>query len=324
MSKTIWVYAEVNGGEIAPVTFELLAKAREISASSDYTIYAILLGSKLDELPNLLIRYGAEKVICVDDSVLADYKTLAYAQALKSLAEKYHPDVFILGATSQGRDLAPRVQAKLGTGLTADCLDIKFNEEGLLLQSKPFYGDNFMCDIICPQRRPQMATIRPKIFLPLAPIANASGEVIRETMHIEDDTDFDVITQIPLEKNTGAVDEAERVLGLGAGVDSDEIIEKARELANLLGAAIGVTRPLTDNGKFQHHEQIGQSGVTVAPKVILNLGISGAVQYTVSIMNAERIISVDKNKNAPIYRISDYGYTGDINELIPALLERLS
>lgn len=323
MSKSIWVYAELHDGIVAPVTLELIAKAVSLAGSGDYEVCAVLLGAELGDIPQQLISGGANKVILVEDARLSDYKTPLCASTISGLAKKYTPDIFILGATSQGRDLAPRIQAKLGTGLTADCLDLSLNEDELLVQSKPFYGDNFMCDIICPDRSPQMATVRPKVFAPLEPDSSATGEIIREEFTAQDDNSYEVVSRVLLEKNAGAVDEAERVIGLGAGADSDETIGQAKELAELLAAAIGVTRPLTDNGKFQHHEQIGQSGLTISPKVILNFGISGAVQYTVGIMNAELIISVDKNENAPIFRSSHYGYVGDIKALLPVMIKKL-
>ena len=322
MSKSIWVYVELTNGEIAPVTYELLAKATELSKGEGYEIYAILLGNDLAKHVERLIVYGADQVISVDNPILATYKTVPYAQVIAELATKYNPEIFLLGATSQGRDIAPRVQAKLMTGLTADCLDLKINAEGLLEQSKPFYGDNYMCDIICPVKRPQMATVRPKVFKPLEPRDYIAGREVQETVDVMDDTRYEVIGFAPLEKNAAAVDEAERVIGLGAGLDSDGIIAQAKELARLLKAGIGVTRPLTDNGRFAHESQVGQSGLTIAPKVILNLGISGAVQYTVGILNSELIISVDKNVKAPIFRVSDYGYACDINELLPVLVEK--
>ena len=323
MSKSIWVYGEINDGQISNVTLELLAKAKEIKRDG-YSVCTVILGADVNGLPEKLICHGAECVIAAENPAFKDFKTTVYAQALQQLAEKYAPEIFLFGATSQGRDLAPRVQAKLHTGLTADCLDLELDSEGILIQKKPFYGDNYMCDIICPKQRPQMATVRPQVFKPLEADEAAVGEIICESVEVQDDARLEVISCVPLEKRTGALDEAECIIGLGAGADDDGLIAASRELAQLMSAAIGVTRPLTDNGKFQHHEQIGQSGLTVAPKFLLNLGISGAVQYTVGVMNTELMVSVNKNPNAPIFRVSHYGYAGDVKELIPELIKKLS
>lgn len=322
-TKGIWVFAEQTNGIQNSCTYELLGKALELKETLQEEITAILLGSNVDSLTNALIQHHADKVIVVDDTKLAQYKPRVYANVLENLCKKYEPSIFLFGATSLGRDLAPRVMAKLGTGLTADVLDLSINEDGVLLQTKPSYGGNIMCNIIIPEARPQMATVRPNIFPILAPNMDAKGEVIQENIAIEDDTDYEVLEENPIVSEGLTIENAKFVVSVGRGIGKEENLKKAEELADICGAKLAVTRPLVDYGWADEADQIGQSGKTVSPKAILNLGISGAVHYTVGMQTSDLIISVNTDKDNALFGISDYVAIADIKELIPELIKQL-
>jgi electron transfer flavoprotein alpha subunit len=321
--NNIWVFAEQSGGRLAGAALELLAKARELGQKTGGSVMAILLGDDLGEIPSELLAYGADAVIAAESPRLRDYKPIPYAQTLQSLVEKHRPSILLFGATTLGRDLAPRLQAKLLTGLTADCLDLDVDENGILIQTKPSYGDNIMCQIICPDTRPQMATVRPKVFSPMERIENTKGTVIKEEIDVPEDESYQVVGRSEANVCETSVSDADRLVCIGRGACSEETVETARNLAGELCAALGVTRPLTDSGQFTHDDQVGQSGTTVKPKFIINFGISGAVQYTVGMQNSELIVSVNKNEDAPIFGVSHYGYVGDAAEFMMALLEAL-
>ncbi|MDR1481131.1 MAG: electron transfer flavoprotein subunit alpha/FixB family protein [Synergistaceae bacterium] len=318
-NENIWVFAEQTDGRLAGVVPELLAKARELGKKTGGSVMAVLLGDDIEKIPSELFSYGAEGVIEVESPNLKDYRPVPYALTLRTLVEKRHPSILLFGATTVGRDLAPRLQAKLLTGLTADCLDLGVDENGILIQTKPSYGDNIMCQIICPNTKPQMATVRPKVFSPMERIEDAAGPVVREEINLPDDESYQVIGRSTADIRETSIADAKRLVCIGRGACAEETVETARQLAGELCAALGVTRPLTDSGQFTHDDQVGQSGTTVKPKLIINFGISGAVQYTVGMQNSELIISVNKNEDAPIFGISHYGYVGDAAEFMTEL-----
>jgi electron transfer flavoprotein alpha subunit len=322
-NENIWVFAEQTEGRLAGVTYELLAKARELGKKTGGSVMAVLLGDDLAKNSSELFAYGAEGVIEAESPKLAQYKPVTYAQTLHALVVKHRPSILLFGATTLGRDLAPRLQAKLLTGLTADCLDLDVDENGILVQTKPSYGDNIMCQIVCPDTKPQMATVRPKVFSPADRIENAAGPVTKEEIDVPDDESYQVIGRSAANVCETSVADADKLVCIGRGACAEETVETARRLAGELCAALGVTRPLTDSGQFTHDDQVGQSGTTVKPKLIINFGISGAVQYAVGMQNSELIISVNKNEDAPIFGISHYGYVGDAAEFMTELLEAL-
>ena len=322
-NNNIWVFAEQTDGLLAGVVPELLAKARELGRKTGGSVMAVLLGDDLGGIASELFAYGAEGVVEVKSPKLRDYKPVPYALTLQALAEKHRPSVILFGATTLGRDLAPRLQAKLLTGLTADCLDLDVDENGILVQTKPSYGDNIMCQIVCPDTKPQMATVRPRVFSPMDRMENAAGQVIEEDIDVPDDESYQVIGRSTANVCETSVADADKLVCLGRGACAEETVETARRLAGELCAALGVTRPLTDSGQFTHDDQVGQSGTTVKPKFIINFGISGAVQYTVGMQNSELIVSVNKNEDAPIFGVSHYGYVGDAAEFMTAFLEAL-
>lgn len=323
-AKGIWVFAEQSHGVQNDCAFELLGKALELKNTTSEEICAILLGSQVEGLADRLIKQGADKVLLVDDVALAQYKPRTYAKALEELCLKYQPSIFLFGATTMGRDLAPRVMAKLGTGLTADVLELFVDENGVLQQVKPSYGGNIMCNIIIPEARPQMATVRPGIYEILPKNADAQGEVIKEEISVTDDADYEVLDERPIVHEGKTIEDAKFIVAVGRGIGKEENLKNVETLAEECNAQVAVTRPLVDFGWCDVQNQIGQSGKTVNPDVILNLGISGAVHYTVGIKNAKLIISVNSEKENAMFDISDYAAVADINTLLPELNRQLS
>ncbi len=321
--KGIWVFVEQQNGEISTTAFELIAKSKELSNKTGEDVVAILLVDQEKDLPQKLLNRGADKVIVVESANLKDYKPISYALVLEELAEKYKPSIFLFGATSLGRDLAPRVMAKLQTGLTADCLDLSIDEDGLLVQTKPSYGGNIMCKILCPNHRPQMATIRPKIFSPLEEVENAEGEVIRENIPVKEEEGYVVLEKLPSESEGANIEEADIVIAAGRGVQKQEDMKLIEELVEEIGGVLGVTRPLVDVEWYDESIQIGASGKTVKPNLIINIGISGAIQYNVGMQGSQCIVSINKNPKAPIFEVSHYGLVGDYKKIVPVLIEGL-
>lgn len=322
--KGIWVFAEQTDGLLSNTSFELISKSKELSKTTGEEVVAILLASHAGEMPKKLLNRGADKVIVVEEIELKDYKTISYANVLFELVEKYKPSIFLFGATAIGKDLAPRVMAKLKTGLTADCLDLDINQEGNLEVTKPSYGGNIMCKIICPNHRPQMATVRPRTFDPLDEIDNATGEIIVEVAKLAPEPDYEILEITHNVEEMDNIEDAEVIVAAGRGVQSKEDMKLMEELAKAAGGVLAVTRPLVDAGWYDPSIQIGASGKTVKPKLIINVGISGAIQYNVGIQKANCIVSINKTTNAPIFGISNYGIVGDYKNIIPKLIEELN
>lgn len=322
-AQGIWVYVELNHGEIHSSTFELLAKARELSEKNGEEVTAVLLETEATNHADTLIGYGADQVIVVKDEKFDHFNPTLYKDAIVPLAEKYEPSIFLLAATFKGRSLAPRIQGALKTGLTADCLDLSIDEKGRLAQIKPSYGDNLMCTIIIPDARPQMTTVRPNVFIPLDFDGERTGEIIQEDLVLEETIPYEVLEQEVIEIDADNISEADRIVAVGRGIKNQADLKVPEKLADLLHAKIGATRPLAENGWYTLEEQIGQSGYTIQPELILNFGIAGAVQYTVGMKNSKFVFSVNTDEDATIFKESDYGYVGDAKifaqELIKAL-----
>lgn len=321
--KGIWVFAEQRNGEISATAFELLAKAKELSDKSNEEVVAILLTQATNDMPKRMLNRGADKVIVVESDHLKEYKTITYAKVLEALVNRHKPSIFLFGATSMGKDLAPRIMAKLQTGLTADCLDLDIDGDGLLIQTKPSYGGNIMCKIICPIKRPQMATVRPKVFSPLDEMKNSKGEIIVEDITVEPENDYEILEHVAYETEDIKIEEAETLVVAGRGVSSKDDMKLIENLAKALHGMIAVTRPLVDAEWYDPSIQIGASGKTVKPKLIINIGISGAIQYNVGIQNANHIVSINTSARAPIFSISHYGIVGDYRRIVPLLTEEI-
>lgn len=321
--KGIWVFAEQQSGILNKAVFELLAKAQELKAYTKEEITAVLLGKNVGELAGSLFEYGADKVIVSEHDALSEYSARPYEAALTQLAKKYMPSIILFGATSLGRDFAPRVMVALETGLTADAIDLGFDADGVFYQTTPAYGGSILAHIVILEARPQMVTVRPMMFDPMEPRVGFRGEVITEVPSVEADPDFEVLEVSPREDTGDSIEDAALIISGGRGIKDESDLNALGELAELLGGKLAASRPLVDNGWLPHEKQIGQSGATVKPKHIFNFAISGSVQYLVGMQNSGCIISVNHTKGAPIFDYSHFGAVTDYKALIPALIEEI-
>ena len=321
--KGIWVFAEQQNGRLNPVALELLAKARELKEHNGETVSAILLGSGVAALAGTLIAGGADQVIVAEHDNLASYSARPYQQALAQLAEKYHPSIIMYPATTLGRDLAPRMMISLKTGLTADAIDLGYDEDDVFYQTTPAYGGSILAHIVILERRPQMVTVRPKIFTPLEPDASRKGEIISETVTVDKEECYEVLSVEPKVTAGVPIDHASVLVAGGRGVKNEKELAMLGELAELLGGQLAASRPLVDNGLLPHDAQIGQSGTAVKPDMIINVAISGSVQYQVGMQNSKCIVSINHNASSPIFDISHYGAAVDFKSVLPAIIEEI-
>ena len=323
--KTVLVVAETRAGQLAPVSLQLLGKARELAGETGGRTLVLVMGQALEETGTHLVEYGADEVILAEHAELDNYRTLPYARLLTRLIQDREPDIVLLGATSMGRDLAPRVAARLGTGLTADCLDLSLDPDGHLLQTKPSYGDRIMVDIVIPEHRPQMATVRPNVFALPDRLPEAAGFIKRmEVLPLAADLKT-LVREVSLEKPAASrLEEADVVICGGRGMGSKENFLRLYDLAEALGATVGGTRPAVDEDWIPEDFQIGQSGKMIAPKLLITCGVSGAVQFTVGIEKTKILVAIDRDPKAPIFAFASYGLVADVNELVPALLRELA
>ena len=323
--KDIWVFAEQEDGVLSGTAFELLAKAHDLKAKLGGTdaVVAVLLGSGVAGLAPTLFAYGAEKVIVAENDALAQYSARPYEKALVQLCEKRKPSIFLFAASVQGRDVAPRVMCSLRTGLTADAIDLDVDEEGTFVQTTPNFGGNILSHIAIPEKRPQMVTVHPRVFEPFEPKEGATGELITETVDVEPDNDYVVVESTKKVYDGKPIDECDVLVAGGRGIKSEEDLAELRKLAGLIGGELACSRPLCDCGWMPHEEQIGQSGTTVKPKFILNVAISGSVQFLAGMQNAGCIMSINHTASAPIYDVSHYGAVIDYRKLIPAVIDEI-
>ena len=321
----IWVFAEQENGILSPTVFELLAKSADLKEKlgSTDTITAVLLGEDVAKHTDTLFAYGAEQVILAQHKNLAQYSARPYAKVLAELCEKHHPSIFLFAASAQGRDVAPRVMCDLRTGLTADAIDLDVDEDGTFVQTTPNFGGNILSHIAIPVKRPQMVTVHPKVFQPNEPKYGAVGVVIEEKVDVAADPNYIVVNSEPKPLDGKPIDVCEVLVAGGRGVKSEEDLAQLRELAELLGGELACSRPLADNGWLPHEKQIGQSGTTVKPRFILNVGISGSVQYLAGMQTADTVMSINHTAGAPIYDVSHYGAVMDYRKLIPAVIAEI-
>ena len=321
--KGIWVFAEQQHGKLNGTVLELLAKAQELKEHTGEEISAVLLGKDVAGLADTLFAYGADNVILVEDDALENYSARPYEAALTQVAEKYKPSILLYGATSLGRDLAPRMMVSLNTGLTADAIDLGFDRDDVFYQTTPAYGGSILAHIVILEARPQMATVRPMMFEPIQPRTGFVGNLITETVTVDADPDYEVLETAPKQDTGDSIEGAQVIVAGGRGIKEEADLNSLRELASLLGGKLAASRPLVDNGWLPQDKQIGQSGTTVKPKYIFNIAISGSVQYQVGMQNAGCIISVNHTKGAPISDISHYGAVADYRSVVPALVEEI-
>lgn len=324
--KGIWIFAEQQRGQIAPVVHELLGKGRELAEARDSILTAVLLGYQVENLVNELFEYGADEVLLVDDAHLEYFVDRNYAFALKKLAEKYKPEVILSGASVMGRSFIPRVAVKLHTGLTADCTGLKIDEvTGLLQQTRPAFGGNIMATIITPDHLPQMSTVRHKVMDALPREEGKLGKLIVEEIEFADNhqeceyKEFqpDFTQEINLT-------EANFVVSGGRGLKAPENFEMVYKLAKAMDAAVAASRAAVDAGWVEYPHQVGQTGKTIKPTVYLALGISGAIQHLAGMQSSDYIIAVNRDADAPIFKVADLGIVGDVFEIIPLLTKKFS
>ena len=320
--RGVWVFAEQRGGQLAGVVLELLNEGRHLALQLGEPLACVLLGNQVQHLSYELMEYGADEVYLAMDPELELYRDDLYAQVIEDLVRAYRPGIFLIGGTANGRSLAPRVATGLETGLTADCTEFDLDEEGNLLQTRPAFGGNLMATIRCPEHRPQMATVRPKVF----PAAERQlGRMGREIpVELPDFRPWARILEIVEENTTGPnLAEADIVVAGGRGLGSPEKFRLIEELAQALGGAVGASRAVVDAGWVNYPHQVGQTGRTVAPKLYIACGISGAIQHLVGMQSADVIVAINKDPDAPIFGVATYGIVGEVEEVIPALIREI-
>lgn len=324
-SKGVMVFAEQRGGELKKVSIELLGRGRCLADDLGVELAAALLGHSVEGMADELIARGADKVYLIQDPRLENYNTSCYAKAMIELINAQRPEIVLYGATHIGRDLAPRIAKRLNTGLTADCTELTIDEETrLLLQTRPAFGGNIMATIMCPDHRPQMATVRPGIMKELEPDPSATGEVVDFDGKLDDsDVMTRIIEIIKERKQVANLEEAKFIVSGGRGVGGEEGFKTIRALADVLGAEVGGSRVAVEKGWIAKDHQVGQTGKTVRPMLYVACGISGSIQHRAGMQNSEFIVAINKDPGAQIFTVADIGIVGDLFEVIPVLIEEL-
>jgi len=321
--KDVWIFVEHEHGKVANVSFELLGEGRKLASDLGCKLCGMIFGEKIDDLIKEVIAYGAEKVYVTESPVLKEYRTDPYARAAVNLIQKYKPEIVLFGATTQGRDFAGTVATTIETGLTADCTGLDIDPETKYLkQTRPAFGGNIMATILdYPNYRPQMSTVRPKVF-PMPPRDDSKkGEIIREPLPMtEEQVRTKVLEFIKGAEAVNLVD-AEIIVSGGRGLGNGENFKVIRELAQVLGAAVGASRATVDEGWIPYEHQVGQTGRTVRPKIYIACGISGAIQHLAGMKTSDIIVAINKDPEAPIFKVATYGVVGDLFTVIPMLKE---
>ena len=325
-TKDLWVFVETNeDGTAKNVGLELLTPGRDLATKQGGQLVAVVIGSKVDAAVEAANVYGADKIIVVDGEEYAHYSTDAYQIALCALVEKYAPTSILIGATNNGRDLGPRVSCRLHTGLTADCTNLDIYEEsGNVAWTRPAFGGNLMATILCPDNRPQIGTVRPGVFKKGEQV-EPKAEIIKEDIHVAAEQIRTQVLEIIKEMGDESVDleGAEIIVSGGRGVGGPEGFDTIKLLADELGATVGASRAAVDAGWITHAHQVGQTGKTVGPKLYIACGISGAIQHIAGMSGSDCIVAINKDPEAPIFDVADYGVVGNLFEVIPVLVEEI-
>lgn len=319
--RAVAVYVEYNGKDIHPVTLELIGKARELAAVTGHPVYALFMGYNVGAKAEELLAYGVDRVFVYDRKELEHFSVLSYANVFADFISRIRPSSILVGATNAGRSLAPRVAARFRTGLTADCTVLEMKENTDLVQIRPAFGGNIMAQIVTPRNRPQFCTVRYKIFS-APPVTEKPAGTIRSMEVTDDMIDRRIrVEEIIHKPREIDISEAEVIVAVGRGVKSQADLESIRELAAALDAQVACTRPLIECGWFDARRQIGLSGRTVKPKLIITIGISGSVQFAAGMRGSDRIIAINTDRKAPIFDIANIGLVGDWYEILPRLLK---
>lgn len=322
--KDIWVFIEEKDGVIAPVSLELLGAGRKLADKRSCQLGGILIGENITHLSKTIFEYGGDIAYVYDQPIFKHYRTESFMKALLHCSEKYKPEIILYGATSTGKDLASAVATDLPTGLTADTTDLDVEEDtGLLLASRPAFGGNIMATILCKKYRPQMATVRAKVMKALTPEAGRLGKLVEENIPLQEEDIRTKVLEIVKETTKKVrIDEADIIVAGGKGLGSAEGFQLVHRLAETLGGAVGASRDVVEAGWVDHAHQVGQTGLTVTPKIYFAIGISGAIQHIVGMKNSGLIIAINKDPDAAIFQSCHYGLVGDAFEIVPILIEQ--
>lgn len=322
----VWVFIEENEGKIAPVSLELLGAGRTLADKRGVELAGIIIGENVTGLSDKVFEYGADTVYVYDQPIFQLYRTESFMKALLHCSEKYKPEIILYGATSTGKDLASAVATDLPTGLTADTTELDVEEDtGLLLASRPAFGGNIMATILCKKYRPQMATVRPKVMKALQPEKGRTGKLVAENIDIkEEDMRTKVLKIVREATKKIRIDEADIVVAGGKGLGSEQGFELVHQLAKTLGGVVGASRDVVEAGWIEHYHQVGQTGVTVTPKIYFAIGISGAIQHIVGMKNSGMIIAINKDPEAAIFNSCHFGIVGDAFEIVPLLVKEFN
>lgn len=320
----VWVFAEQREGQLQKVSLELLGEGRKIADKLGSKLTALLIGSKVQNLVEDLSRHGADEVLIVDAPELEHYTTDGYTKAICELANAKKPNIIFIGATFIGRDLGPRVAARLETGLTADCTSLDVDvESGDLLATRPAFGGNLMATIVCPDHRPQMATVRPGVFEKLPLGENDATVENVEVKFNSNDIRTKIVEIIKEHKDIVDISEANVLVAGGRGIGSEENFKMLKELAEVMNGSIAASRAAVEKGWVDKDYQVGQTGKTVRPNIYVACGISGAIQHAAGMQDSDMIIAINKDANAPIMKIADYAIVGDVNKVVPEFIAQL-
>jgi electron transfer flavoprotein alpha subunit len=322
--RGVWVFIEEQEGSIAPVSLELLGAGRQLADKRKDQLAGVLIGENVKHLAGIVFEYGADIVYVYDAPIFKNYRTETFMKALLDCSQKYKPEIILYGATSRGKDLASAVATDLPTGLTADTTILDVEEDtGLLLASRPAFGGNIMATILCKKYRPQMATVRPKVMKALEPQSGRKGAVVEESIPLQEQDVRTKVLEIVRETTKKIrIDEADIIVAGGKGLGNAKGFELIHQLAGALGGAVGASRDVVEAGWVPHLHQVGQTGVTVTPKIYFAIGISGAIQHLVGMQNSGLIIAINKDPEAAIFQACHYGIVGDAFEIIPQLIEQ--
>jgi len=319
--KGIWVFIEQKNGRVQSVSYELLGKAQELAKKLNCQVSGVLIGNQLEDQLDELVFCGADNIYLVEDPTLANFQDEPYTNIIVELVRKYKPEILLCGATNIGRSLISRVAINIKAGLTADCTGLDIDpDKKILLQTRPAFGGNIMATIISPNYRPQMATVRHKVFAPMPADKKREGKIIRESfdnaLYVSRTKLLDIIEEI---ESTVNLSEADIIVSGGRGLGGAESFKLLEELAHVLGAAVGSSRAAVDSGWIPYSHQVGQTGRTVGPKIYIACGISGQIQHLVGMQSSKIIIAINKDPEAPIFKVATYGIVGDLFQVVPAL-----
>ncbi|CZR96174.1 electron transfer flavoprotein subunit alpha/FixB family protein [Clostridioides difficile] len=322
----VWVIGEQREGKINPVTIELIGEGRKLADQLGKELSVVIAGYEVDKEVKELLHYSVDKAYYINDPLLKDFTTDGYAISIADLIEVKKPEVVLVGATSIGRDIAPRIAGKIGTGLTADCTKLEIDlTDNKLLQTRPAFGGNLMATIVCPKNRPQMSTVRPGVMAKAIRTESENGvlEVVNPGL-TEKMIRTRLVEMLPQEKKSINLTDARIIVSAGRGLKRAEGFELIKELADKLGAEIGASRAAVDSGWIEHSHQVGQTGTTVRPELYIACGISGAIQHLAGMSDSKYIVAINKDSKAPIFNICDYGIVGDLYEILPEMIESLN